>query len=180
MTVPQTDFFNVDKPTEFKDEPPKRIGRPPGAKNKNVKSEPTADKPPRGMGEVKKLVWKESASVEATLLTGWENFIIAPLSLIEPYDAKILAEHGPLVIHEFIELAIVDRKYRRILEMLARPGKYGGLLMAVTGMILPILSHHGVNPMDNLMKNLFTPKADGGEGAILVSNSATFYDGSVL
>jgi len=114
------------------------------------------DVPPKNRGKPvgPKLTWPGSMAVEATLLTGWENFIVAPMMFIDTYDAEILGVHGPLVIHELVELAIVDKKFRRILEMLAKPGKYGGLLIAVSGMVLPILSHHGVNPIQNLMSGL--------------------------
>jgi hypothetical protein len=55
---------------------------------------------------------------------------------------------GQGVLHPYkpalVELARSDKKLRGYLEMLAAPGKYGALAMAVLGIVIPILVNHGV------------------------------------
>lgn len=59
-------------------------------------------------------------------------------------DGQILAQGGPAVSAALVELARSDKKLRGYLEMLAAPGKYGALTMAVAGIVIPVLVNHGV------------------------------------
>lgn len=68
------------------------------------------------------------------------------LRLVNPADGKVIAEGGPAVIHELVELAKTDAKFRKPLEMLATPGKYGPLGLALMGVIVPIMANHGLLP----------------------------------
>lgn len=66
------------------------------------------------------------------------------LQFVNPRDGEIVATGGPAVSAALVELARSDKKLRGWLEMLAAPGKYGGLTMAVAGIVIPVLVNHGV------------------------------------
>jgi len=65
---------------------------------------------------------------------------------VNPTDGRIVADGGPAVVHELVELAKTDSALRKPLELLATPGKYGPLTLAVAGVILPIMANHGLLP----------------------------------
>lgn len=61
-------------------------------------------------------------------------------------DGTLLVVHGPAVVHEVVELARVDKKLRRILEIIATPGRYGPLAMALMPIIFGVLANHDLLP----------------------------------
>jgi hypothetical protein len=89
--------------------------------------------------------WNKAVEVENSL-----NRIVAGLgmglSLINEIDGSIVAQGGPAVTHELVELAKTDKTLRKYLEWIAAPGKYGPLVMAVTGLLFPIAVNHNLIP----------------------------------
>lgn len=68
------------------------------------------------------------------------------LMMVNQADGSAVAEGGPAVAHELVELGKTDRKIRKYLEQIAAPGKYGPLMFAVAGMVVPILANHHLIP----------------------------------
>lgn len=89
--------------------------------------------------------WNRASEIEGILNkyvagAGWT------IQLVNPADGKIVADNGPAVIHELVELAKDDTRLRKPLEFLATPGKYGPLGIAVLAVLVPILANHGLLP----------------------------------
>lgn len=89
--------------------------------------------------------WNRASEIEGIL-----NRYVAGLGwtiqLVNPVDGKIVADGGPAVIHELVELAKDDTRLRKPLEALATPGKYGPLGIAVLAVVMPMLANHGLLP----------------------------------
>jgi hypothetical protein len=106
--------------------------------HKATRGTPAADVPKKNPGS-----WAAANSVENALN---QLFAYAGMGLqfVNPKDGQIVAEGGPAVSAALVELARSDKKLRGYLEMLAAPGKYGALTMALAGIIIPVLVNHGV------------------------------------
>ena len=87
--------------------------------------------------------WAAANSVE-NALNQLFSYAGMGLQFVNPRDGEIVAAGGPAVAAALVELARSDKKLRGWLEMLAAPGKYGGLTMAVAGIVIPVLVNHGV------------------------------------
>lgn len=94
--------------------------------------------------------WKKAPEVEAALngLFAGAGWLVG---IVEPFDGDVIKAGSPNVTRELINLAKDDKQLQRYLEWLATPGKYGPLILAVGGMVVPIAIHHGA-------LNLLTPK----------------------
>lgn len=108
--------------------------------------------------------WTRAAEVESILneYIGYTSLGLVMAGGVDPafvLDAKIVGQKAPAVVHELVELAKDDRNLRRALEMLATPGKYGPLTVAVFGLAVPILQNHRILPQISLM----APTSKGGE-----------------
>jgi len=122
-------------------------GRPPGSGKPKVEK---ADKPPKvSSRNTSGPSWPQAKSVEVALTKGFE-FVALTVGLVNADDGDVLYKQGPALIHELVELAVIDRRYRHYLEMLAQPGKYGPLIGACGSIIIPIAANHGFNPLGNL------------------------------
>jgi hypothetical protein len=99
--------------------------------------------------------WAKAPEVER-VLTSLIGYLGAGLTLLNAEDGAIVAEGGPAVVHELIELGKTDRKIRKYLEQIAAPGKYGPLMFALMGIAVPIAANHGLLP--KLTINLGTKK----------------------
>lgn len=89
--------------------------------------------------------WSRASEIEGVLNryiegAGWT------IQLVNPVDGKVIADNGPAVIHEIVELAKDDARLRKPLEALATPGKYGPLGIAVLAVVMPIMANHGLLP----------------------------------
>lgn len=114
------------------DAAPKRgRGRPPGAKTGSGK--------PRGPS------WAKAASVEKSL-NEFVGLAAAGLVFVNREDSRIIAEGGPRIVHELVELAKVEPALRRYLELSAAPGKYGPLIVATLAVIIPVMVNHNLIP----------------------------------
>lgn len=94
--------------------------------------------------------WVRATEIE-NILTQYVKGIGAGLSLLNAVDGSVIAEGGPAVIHELVELAKTDKNIRKYLEWLATPGKYAPLTLATMSVALPILANH------NMLPRLFVP-----------------------
>lgn len=59
-------------------------------------------------------------------------------------DAQVISEGMPNVNHELVELAKNDPTFRKYLEWLSAPGKYGALVSASLAVVLPIMVNHNM------------------------------------
>lgn len=89
--------------------------------------------------------WPRANEIEKAL-TRYAVMLGGGISFINETDGAAISAGGPAVVHELIELAKTDRRIRRYLEIAATPGKYGPLVLAALGMVLPILANHGMVP----------------------------------
>jgi hypothetical protein len=101
-------------------------------------SKPGAEMPKKSAGS-----WAQANAVE-NALNQLFSYAGMGLTLVNPADANAVITGGPAVSAALVELARSDKKLRGYLEMLAAPGKYGALAMAVLGIVIPILVNHGV------------------------------------
>lgn len=95
--------------------------------------------------------WPRAQEIES-ILTKYVEGVGMGLMLLNPADGEIVAQGGPAIVHELVELAKTDKNMRKYLEWLATPGKYAPLTMACAGVALPIMANHGIMPP------LFLPK----------------------
>lgn len=116
-------------------------GRPP----KYCPEHKNRDRKPSNRSETSGKTWARATEIE-TILSNYVGYLGFGLRLVNPADGKVIADNGPAVIHELVELAKTDTKLRRPLEMLATPGKYGPLGLSVLAVIMPIMSNHGLLP----------------------------------
>lgn len=91
--------------------------------------------------------WPKAAEVE-TLLTRYVTGMGIALSFVHEKDGQVVAQGGPDVVHELVELAKDERELRKYLEWLTAPGKYSGLIIAVGAIVIPIMSNHGLIRLD--------------------------------
>lgn len=89
--------------------------------------------------------WARAGEIES-ILKEYVSYLGLGIQLVNPADGKIIADGGPNVVHELVELAKTDSRFRKPLEMLATPGKYGPLVLALMGVLIPLLANHGLMP----------------------------------
>lgn len=95
--------------------------------------------------------WSKAPEVE-TALNQFANFLaigVAALGTTSKNeklikDGQILQVGLPNVNHELVELAKKDPSFRKYLEWLSAPGKYGGLIAASLAIAVPIMNNHGM------------------------------------
>jgi hypothetical protein len=124
-------------------------GRPPKFcdEHKGGKGSPTQEKFASGKSSLSGKSWPKAAEVE-TLLTTYVNGLGIALSFVHEKDGQVIVAGGPDVVHELVELAKDERELRKYLEWLTTPGKYAPLILALGGVIIPILSNHGLIRLD--------------------------------
>lgn len=89
-------------------------------------------------------VWKEAEEVES-ILKQFVGTIAFGIRLVNAEDGRIIAEGGPDVVHELVELAKDDTELRKYLTAMTAPGKYGPLIMtSMFGVVIPIMANHGM------------------------------------
>lgn len=114
-----------------------------------------------GRSAVSGKAWARAVEVE-TILCKYVAGLGWGIQLVNPVDGKVVADNGPAVIHELVELAKTDTRLRKPLEFAATPGKYGPLLLALLAVIAPILANHGLLPQFQI-PGLTPGIASGGE-----------------
>jgi hypothetical protein len=89
--------------------------------------------------------WSEAREVES-LLTNYVIGIGTGVKFLNETDGTIIVLSGPAVVHELVELAKSDKNLQKYLTWFATPGKYGPLLLALGGVVIPILANHDMIP----------------------------------
>lgn len=89
--------------------------------------------------------WKRAGEVEIALNKLIE-YVGLGVTFVNPVDGSSITKGGPKLARELVILGTTDLKLRRYLELVASPGKYGGLAMAILAMVVPILANHGMLP----------------------------------
>lgn len=66
----------------------------------------------------------------------------------DPYCGAVLVTRGPGVTDALMELSKQNPRVRQALEALATTSAWGGVAVAVAGVVAPILAHHKVIPAE--------------------------------
>lgn len=114
-----------------------------------------------GRSNVSGKTWGRAVEVE-TILTKYVAGLGWAIQLVNPKDGKVVADGGPAVVHELVELAKTDTRLRKPLEFVATPGKYGPLSLALLAVIAPIMANHGLLPQFQV-PGLTPDTSSGGE-----------------
>lgn len=130
--------------TPIDDEPPKR-GR--GRPKKDASNTPTDKAPQRPTVNVKG--WNRAAEIEGILFKYLQGISLG-VSFINDADGQIISKGAADLAHELTELGKVDKRFRSMLESIAAPGKYGGLLLASGAIVIPIAINHNLIPQLDL------------------------------
>lgn len=75
------------------------------------------------------------------------------VSLAHQGDGMLIAAHGPNMAKAWSDLADESPKVRQVLEMLMTGGAWGGVLMAMTPVVMGIMANHGILTRDFLGMN---------------------------
>lgn len=119
---------------ESGEEPKRRIGRPPGSKNKTSaprgrKAAPTAD----AIGE------------SLTNLYGLLGITLAAIPGYAP-DGVLIAEHSEQLAQSWVELAKTDPRVLKVLRRIVVGNAYGTVLFAHLAVAVPIAARHNMLP----------------------------------
>jgi hypothetical protein len=90
--------------------------------------------------------WVKAPQIEAAL-NNYVKGAATLVSVVNKADGAIVGMNMPAVIHELVELGKTDKSIRKYLEWIATPGKYGPLVTASLGVIIPILANHNLMPV---------------------------------
>lgn len=137
-----------DDPGEaFSDPITKPRGRQKGSKNKPKDPQaPKPDTPPtRPATPPANKGWTRAVEIE-NILFNYLEYAALGVSFLNEDDAQSIRNGAARLAHELVELAKVDNKFKKLLETIASPGKYGGLLLATGSIILPIAMNHNLIP----------------------------------
>ena len=144
------------------DDAPKRgRGRPP--KDKSATPEDKAPKRPATPPTVRG--WTRAVEIENILYKYFQGLSLG-ISFLNAADGEIFSQGAASLAHELVELGKVDKRMRSILESMAAPGKYGGLLIASGSIIIPIAMNHNLIPqldLGLLTKNAVKPDQREGD-----------------
>jgi len=144
------------------DDAPKRgRGRPP--KDKSATPDDKAPKRPTTPNPVKG--WSRAVEIENILYKYFQGLSLG-ISFLNAADGEIFSQGAASLAHELVELGKVDKRMRSILESMAAPGKYGGLLIASGSIIIPIAMNHNLIPqldLGLLTKNAVKPDQREGD-----------------
>ena len=132
-----------DKPVDNTDKPPRRPNTPPPVKG-----------------------WTRANEIENILFKYLQGISLA-VSFVNDADGQIISQGSADLAHELVELGKVDKRMRSMLESIAAPGKYGGLMLASGAIIIPIAINHNLIPqldLGLLTKNAVKKETDLQEG----------------
>lgn len=68
------------------------------------------------------------------------------VSLVEPFDGKIILERGPHLVDALVALARQQQRVREALLAFVTASAYADVAMASLAILLPILAHHRLLP----------------------------------
>ena len=105
---------------------------------------PLKDKAPNSGPKVS---WASANAIEDSLNATIKGIALG-VELLNKEDGATIAKGGPALAKAMVDLARNDPRYRKYLETMSAPGKWGPLVMSVGAIALPIAFNH----------NLFTPK----------------------
>lgn len=97
-------------------------------------------------GSTKGTRWANRATVESALtsLFAGTSFVV---TMVNPADGKVIATGGKAVTQELLKLGDIDKQWRKVLDKLAAPGKYGPLVIVTfTTIIIPLCANHNLLP----------------------------------
>lgn len=94
------------------------------------------------------------------------------VSLVHQGDGMLIAAHGPNMAKAWADLADESPKVRQVLEMLMTGGAWGGVLMAMTPVVMGIMANHGLLTRDFFGMN----KEEGSTSGIQEPESDTAED----
>lgn len=89
--------------------------------------------------------WPQAVAVQAAL-DSYFSGITGVVTFVNPIDGRILAEGQEAIVKELIELGKIDRNFRKILNRISAPGKYGPLLIALFPVVFGIAANHDLLP----------------------------------
>lgn len=139
-------------------------GRPPKFCTDHKAGKAPAGKPESEFNTAKSALsgksWPKAAEVE-TLLKKYVETIGIGISFVHEKDGKVIIEGGPDVVTALVDLAKDERQLRKYLEWLTTPGKYAPLTLAVAGIVIPIMSNHGMIQLD--LTKVLGPSGGGKE-----------------
>lgn len=93
----------------------------------------------------KRSSWPQKEAVRSSL-NQLVMFAGGGLSVINKVDGQTVMMGGPALVTALVDLAEEDKTIRRYLDFLSKPGKYGPLILASMGIIIPILANHKLLP----------------------------------
>ena len=129
-------------------EPEQEIKRGRGRPRKSDTT--SSDKPPRRPNQAPpQKGWSRAVEIENILFKYLQGISLG-VSFLNANDGEILSAGAADLAHELVELAKVDKRLRGILESIAAPGKYGGIMLATGSIIIPIAMNHGLIPQLDL------------------------------
>ena len=149
MSLGEIDPVIEDDPITLEDTPPISEKRGRGRPRKN-------DTAPKKTG-LPKASWPKAAGVGRSLQVSFDGIALG-VALLNQKDALAIEEGAPDLIAAMIELGTNDSRYRRYLEAMAAPGKFGPIIIASSAIVLPIAANHGLFTMFSKSKpdNLIT------------------------
>jgi len=89
--------------------------------------------------------WPDAEQVEKQILR-YLNGLGMAVTWVNPVDGTIIAKGNPAVAHELVELGKIDKTWRKWLDRIAKPGKYGPLAMALAPTVIGIAANHNLLP----------------------------------
>lgn len=97
------------------------------------------------LGRKKRSTWAQKEAVRASL-NQLVMFAGAGITVINAIDGQTVMMGGPALVNALVDLAEEDKQIRKYLDFLSGPGKYGPLLLATLGIVVPILANHHLLP----------------------------------
>lgn len=127
----------TDTDSKFKETPP-----PTGLFDRKAKGErkPRTDTAPRTAGRPNN--HNKRRDKVATLL----STIGTAVSFFDQIDGEIILVQTGEVAEALATLADEDARVAKALDAMSTGGAYGAFLMALAGMVIPIMAHHGLVP----------------------------------
>lgn len=89
--------------------------------------------------------WARADEIEKTLAK-YLDMLAMGIMLVNPDDGRVIASGSDAVARELVELGRVDKTWRKWLERIAAPGKYGGLTAAMLPIIIGLMANHKLLP----------------------------------
>lgn len=89
--------------------------------------------------------WPQGDDIQVILASYLDNLALG-ITLINPADGQIIAEGSDKVAKALVDVGRQDKNWRKWLEKIATPGKYGPLVGALAPMVIAIMANHNLLP----------------------------------